>query len=143
MKQLARVPHVLWRDSRADRLAALEARAGVERLTLHARPEVHATALALALERDLLADRVPAPRAADHLGEPRHPGDAEIARVSRTAFFLRLLRLRTARLTRFILIPTLAIFALRHRLLHGPDEDALPPIHHGEQRLAVGAVGEA
>src|SRR5260221_8855415 len=104
MEEVAVIPLVLRRDAGRNLFSAFKPRPRIERLTLHARPQVYAAAIAPALVRDLGAHRVTAPGAADDLREARHVRGAEVARISRAPWLGVLLRAARA-LRRSRLLP--------------------------------------
>src|SRR5215207_8364350 len=130
-KQLACVACVLRTDARQNRLRALEALAGIERLTLGARAQVGTAALATRVGDDVISKDVRASRAPHHLVESRHTRCAPFKRLALgfigacfDAIRRRPRRLRTRRpapgwppFARCILIAPLPILSIRHASL--------------------------
>src|SRR5688572_1077105 len=133
-EQLARIPRVLRRDAREDRLRALEPLPCVERLALGARAEVRAASFAPGIRGDCIGEHVPASRAPHHFMKAGHARCASFERLALglvgarfDAIRGRAWRLRRARaaalrpaLARCILVAPLPILTIRHETPDGP-----------------------
>ena len=79
-EEIALVASVLRRDPGGDRLRALEALAGVERLALQAGMQIGATPRTAGITEYGSRANIPAPRASNHLAETGHVGSAALER---------------------------------------------------------------
>lgn len=124
-EEWARVADILRADSRRNRLVALEARTGVERLTLRARAKIGAAPLATGISGDReIGDDIAATRAPHDFPEAGHIGHAAFQRVPLDALRTRLgphvvrrlagglRRPRPLLAPAFILVATLTVLAI-------------------------------